>query len=48
HRLATLRKIADKIIVLDDTGIVEYGDHSELLSRGGAYAQIARLQATTV
>ncbi len=46
HRLATLRKIADKIILMDETGIVEAGDHEELLLRGGSYAEIARLQAT--
>ncbi|HEX5432547.1 MAG TPA: ABC transporter ATP-binding protein, partial [Bryobacteraceae bacterium] len=46
HRLATLRKIADKIVVIDENGIVESGDHSELLLRGGSYAEIAKLQAT--
>src|SRR5262249_1941177 len=29
HRLSTLRKIADRIVVLDQTGIVEDGDHAE-------------------
>lgn len=46
HRLATLRKIADKIVVIDERGIVEAGDHFELLLRGGPYAEIAKLQAT--
>ncbi len=46
HRLATLRKIADQIIVLDRSGIAESGDHSELIRRNGLYAELARLQAT--
>jgi ABC-type multidrug transport system fused ATPase/permease subunit len=46
HRLATLRKIADRIIVLDEDGIVEDGDHDELLRRHGTYAEMAELQTT--
>ena len=46
HRLATLRKIAQKIIVLDKNGIVETGGHLELIRQGGSYAEMAELQAT--
>ncbi len=46
HRLSTLRKIADKIIVLGPAGIIEVGRHDELIRRGGAYAELASLQAT--
>ena len=37
HRLATIRN-ADRIVVVDTTGVVEEGTHTELLTRGGAYA----------
>jgi ABC-type multidrug transport system fused ATPase/permease subunit len=46
HRLSTLRKIADRIVVLDETGIAEEGSHAELMREGGWYARMARLQAT--
>jgi ATP-binding cassette subfamily B protein len=45
HRLSTLRKIADRIVVLDQTGVVEDGGHAELISRNGWYAEMAKLQA---
>ena len=45
HRLSTVRKLADEIIVLDQTGIAEQGTHAELIARGGWYAEMARLQA---
>ena len=32
HRLSTVRKLADEIIVLDSTGIVEQGTHASLLA----------------
>ena len=44
HRLSTVRKLADEIVVLDETGIVEQGTHSELLALDGWYAEMARLQ----
>jgi ABC-type multidrug transport system fused ATPase/permease subunit len=44
HRLATLRKLADRIVVLDRGGIVEEGSHAELLSQGSRYAELVRLQ----
>jgi ATP-binding cassette subfamily B protein len=46
HRLATVRS-ADRILVMDAGRIVEEGPHEALLSRGGLYARLARLQFTS-
>jgi ABC-type multidrug transport system fused ATPase/permease subunit len=46
HRLSTVRKLADEIVVLDRSGIAERGTHQELIERGGWYAEMARLQAS--
>ncbi|MGB6604618.1 MAG: lipid A export permease/ATP-binding protein MsbA [Steroidobacteraceae bacterium] len=43
HRLSTVEQ-ADRIIVLEAGMIVESGTHTELLARGGLYAQLYRLQ----
>ncbi|EKN3946144.1 ABC transporter ATP-binding protein [Yersinia enterocolitica] len=43
HRLATIQN-ADRIIVVDKEGIVEQGDHYELLARNGAYAKLHNAQ----
>jgi ATP-binding cassette, subfamily B, bacterial MsbA len=43
HRLSTVEK-ADRILVLRDGEVVEYGEHAELLERRGVYAELHRLQ----
>uniref|UniRef100_UPI002AFE34E7 ABC transporter ATP-binding protein n=1 Tax=Devosia sp. TaxID=1871048 RepID=UPI002AFE34E7 len=43
HRLATIQN-ADRIVVVDETGIVEEGSHAALLERDGAYAALHRAQ----
>jgi len=43
HRLSTV-VAADQILVMDHGRIVESGDHSSLLARGGAYARMWALQ----
>jgi subfamily B ATP-binding cassette protein MsbA len=46
HRLSTVEG-ADRIFVVDHGSIVEQGAHSELLARGGTYANLYRLQFQT-
>ncbi len=43
HRLSTVRN-ADRILVFNKGEIVEAGRHEELMSRGGVYSGLARLQ----
>ncbi|NVP55264.1 ABC transporter ATP-binding protein [Mycoplana rhizolycopersici] len=43
HRLATIRN-ADRIVVIDEGGIVEQGDPDELQQRGGIYSRLLRAQ----
>jgi ATP-binding cassette subfamily B protein len=43
HRLSTVRN-ADQILVVEDGRIVQRGTHSELLARGGLYADLYRTQ----
>ncbi|MBS7699784.1 MULTISPECIES: ABC transporter ATP-binding protein [unclassified Chelatococcus] len=43
HRLATIQH-ADRIIVVDDHGIVEQGRHDELVKAGGAYQRLHEAQ----
>jgi ATP-binding cassette, subfamily B, bacterial len=44
HRFSTVR-MADLIVVLDGSRLAETGSHDELLRRGGAYADLYRIQA---
>ena len=44
HRFSTVR-MADLIIVLDGSRLVEIGSHQELIRHGGLYAELFRLQA---
>lgn len=43
HRLSTVVN-ADNIIVMDEGRIVESGTHSELLKKGGRYAELYKMQ----
>lgn len=43
HRLSTVKN-ADQILVLDGGHVIERGSHEELLSVGGAYAEMVSLQ----
>ena len=43
HRLATIQN-ADRIVVVDETGIAEQGSHHALLERGGAYRRLHEAQ----
>ncbi len=45
HRLSAIQD-ADKIIVLEDTGIAEMGTHDQLISRNGIYARLHRVQVS--
>ena len=42
HRLATIRG-ADRIIVLQEGGIIEEGDHDQLIEADGLYARLYRM-----
>ena len=43
HRLATIRN-ADRIVVVDATGIAEEGSHDALVARGGIYSRLHTAQ----
>ncbi len=44
HRFSTVR-MADFIVVLDGSRVVESGTHEALLAQGGQYAELYRIQA---
>jgi ATP-binding cassette, subfamily B, bacterial len=46
HRFSTVR-MADLIVVLDGARVVEAGSHDELVGRGGPYAELYGIQATS-
>jgi ATP-binding cassette, subfamily B, bacterial len=46
HRFSTVR-MADMIVVLDGARVVEIGSHEELLARGGTYAELYSIQASS-
>lgn len=43
HRLSTIEE-ADQILVVDEGEIIERGNHAELITQDGAYAQLHRIQ----
>ncbi|WP_282157574.1 ABC transporter transmembrane domain-containing protein [Shimia thalassica] len=45
HRLATVKK-ADRILVMEDGKVVAQGTHDDLVTQGGLYAKLAKLQFT--
>jgi ATP-binding cassette, subfamily B, bacterial len=44
HRFSTVR-MADLIVVLDGTRVVETGSHEELMAKGGQYSELYSIQA---
>jgi len=44
HRFTTVR-MADLIVVLDGTRVVEVGTHDDLVAKGGQYAEVYGIQA---
>ncbi|XVF14044.1 hypothetical protein REPUB_Repub09cG0022700 [Reevesia pubescens] len=47
HRLSTIKTV-DRIVVIDSGRIVEMGDHTELLHKGGLYSRLIRTQAESM
>jgi ATP-binding cassette, subfamily B, bacterial len=46
HRLATIQN-ADRIVVVDETGVAEQGRHHELVGAGGIYQRLHEAQFGT-
>jgi len=40
-------RLADRIVVLEDGGLLEQGTHEEVLALGGRYADLFNLQAAS-
>jgi ATP-binding cassette subfamily B protein len=47
HRLATIQN-ADRIVVVDESGVAEEGRHDELIAAGGIYRRLHRAQFGTL
>jgi ATP-binding cassette subfamily B protein len=47
HRLATIQN-ADRIVVVDETGVAEQGRHHELIASGGIYQRLHEAQYQTL
>ncbi len=47
HRLATVQH-ADRIVVVDETGVAEQGRHQELIAAGGIYQRLHEAQYRTL
>jgi ATP-binding cassette subfamily B protein len=47
HRLATIQH-ADRIVVVDETGVAEQGNHYDLLAAGGIYQRLHEAQYRTL
>ena len=45
HRLSTVKQ-ADRIVVLENGCIIETGTHADLITKGGLYSRLAKLQFT--
>ncbi|MFD9596427.1 ABC transporter ATP-binding protein [Kitasatospora sp. NPDC059973] len=46
HRFSTVR-MADLIVVVDGSRVVEFGSHAELMARGGQYSELYEIQASS-
>jgi ATP-binding cassette subfamily B protein len=46
HRFSTVR-MADRIVVLDGGAVAEQGSHQQLVNRGGLYAEMFAMQASS-
>lgn len=46
HRFSTVQ-LADRIVVLENSKIIEFGSHLELIAKNGLYAKMFRLQASS-
>ena len=46
HRFSTVQ-LADRIVVLENSQIIEIGSHAELMSKDGLYAEMFKLQASS-